>query len=342
MRRDVASNIRIVVQAGDALRFEADVLALKYANELYGVDRAVFKELSKVINGLEDQLPEMNQSYITQTKGTIGAQHVLFIGVGPLRFFGYEDIRAFSRNVLEVLAAQAHQIRHIALTLHGPGYGLDENEAFESEIAGLLDAIASGTYPEQVTIVELNTNRAQRLAALLEQLLPGGPGTARGRIAPSPAEIPGRLRSVGYNSQSKPHIFVAMPFAEDMDDVFHYGIYGAVSAAGFLCERADLSTFTGDVIDWVKRRIASASLVIADLSTANPNVYLEVGYAWGCGRPTVLVIRDTSELKFDTRSQRCLVYKKIKDLETTLRAELSSLAKDGTLAMSIEGRPIHR
>jgi nucleoside 2-deoxyribosyltransferase len=76
---------------------------------------------------------------------------------------------------------------------------------------------------------------------------------------------------------------------------------------------------------WVKKRIAGASLVIADLSDANPNVYLEVGYAWGRGRPTVLLVRDSSQLKLDVQGQRCLIYKKIKDLETSLRAELENL-----------------
>jgi hypothetical protein len=80
-----------------------------------------------------------------------------------------------------------------------------------------------------------------------------------------------RLRSAGYESNSKPNIFVAMPFDEKMDDVFHYGIQGAVNTAGFLCERADLSSFTGDIMEWVKKRIRSAQLVIADLTNANPN-----------------------------------------------------------------------
>lgn len=246
-------------------------------------------------------------------------------GVGPLRQFGYGEIRAFGRKVLEALADEASQVRHVALAIHGPGYGLDETEAFDSEVAGLLDALRSGDFPadlNQITIVEANAERASQLAALLGELLSDGLG---GRGARLRSEVQDRLRSVGYDSQSKPHVFVAMPFAEDMDDVFHYGIQGAVNASGFLCERADLSTFTGDVIEWVKARIASASLVVADLSGANPNVYLEVGYAWGCGRPTVLLVKDTAQLKFDVRGQRCLVYKKIQDLEKSLRSELEGL-----------------
>ena len=103
--------------------------------------------------------------------------------------------------------------------------------------------------------------------------------------------------------------------------------YRAVNAAGLLCERADLSTFTGDVMDWVKRRISSATLVVADLSTANPNVYLEVGYAWGCRVPTVLLARDAEDLKFDVKGQRCILYKSIKSLEDALGRELQALSK---------------
>ena len=96
------------------------------------------------------------------------------------------------------------------------------------------------------------------------------------------------------------------------------GIQSVVCSAGFVCDRAALSAFTGDVLEWVRNRIKSASFVIADLTEGNANVYLEVGYAWGCGIPTVLLVRDTKHLKFDVQGQRCLTYKKIKDLEEAL------------------------
>jgi hypothetical protein len=227
--------------------------------------------------------------------------------------------------VLEALAGEIPTVRHVALTIHGPGYGLDEREAFESEIAGLLDALDSGDYPEnldQITIVEANGGRAKRLKVLLDELLSNTSGNHAAQPRPS---VQDRLRSIGYDSQNKPHVFVAMPFEESMDDIFHYGIQGAVNNTGFLCERADLSTFTGDIVEWVKKRISNASLVVADLSGANPNVYLEVGYAWGCKRPTVLLVQDTTQLKFDVQGQKCLVYKKIQDLEKSLQFELEHL-----------------
>ena len=118
-----------------------------------------------------------------------------------------------------------------------------------------------------------------------------------------------RLRVHSDKLVSKPLLFVAMPFRDDMADHYDYGILNAAERAGFLCERADQAHFTGDILDWVRRRIKAATLVVADLSYANPNVYLEVGYSWGLRKPTVLLVRDSEELKFDVRGQRCLVYK---------------------------------
>ena len=116
-----------------------------------------------------------------------------------------------------------------------------------------------------------------------------------------------------------------MPFDHSWDDVFYYGIQGAVKAAGLLCERADTSAFTGDVLDWVKKRIATATFVVADLSSANPNVYLEIGYAWGCEIPTVLLAREGADLKFDVKGQRCLMYKSIRNLEELLHIEIRAI-----------------
>lgn len=130
---------------------------------------------------------------------------------------------------------------------------------------------------------------------------------------------------------SLPHVFVAMPFRKDMDDVFYYGIQRPVHAAGFLCERIDQDSFTGDILDRVKKRIETAAIVIAELSGANPNVYLEVGYAWGKGRPTVLLVKDPQELCFDVRGQRCLTYERIMELEESLTKELRGLVCKGLI-----------
>jgi hypothetical protein len=123
----------------------------------------------------------------------------------------------------------------------------------------------------------------------------------------------------------KPHLFIAMPFTKDMEDIFYYGIQRAVDANDYVCKRMDKEYFTGDIIEQIKNNIITSAAVIAELSNSNPNVYLEVGYAWGKEIPTILLIQDSKELSFDVRGQRCLIYNTIKSLEDLLTKELEEL-----------------
>ena len=68
----------------------------------------------------------------------------------------------------------------------------------------------------------------------------------------------------------------------------------------------------------MKTKIERSSLVIADLTGDNPNVFLEVGYAWGKSLPTVLLAQERAPLPFDVQSQRCIRYAQIHNLKSTL------------------------
>ena len=328
------TEFRIDVAEQDVVDFAADVLALKYAQEFYGADGYVASRLIEAGEQEAAVTPRDGGFTLVPGRGAVAAEQVLFVGVPPLQRFDYLEIRAFARRVLSALAGEAPETTHVAATLHGAGYGLDEIEAFESEIAGFLDAVESGDAPkalERISIIEGNAGRAERLTRALGDLWTPPKKEPTGAVVDIGRAREERLRSAGYASASKEHVFVAMPYRDEMDDVYHYGIQAAVRDAGFLCERADLSSFTGDVLEWVRNRVKSARLVVADLSEPNPNVYLEVGYAWGCGVPTVLLTRDTERLTFDVRGQRCVEYKRIRDLEESLREELRNLADAGAV-----------
>ena len=325
--------IRIAVELGDVLRYPCDVLVLKYAQGLHGADAAVAAHLG-IADDEPGKFPYLGETRLVPSRGKMPAGKVLFVGVPTLREFSYGEIRGFAKTALADLAQASPEAASVAITTHGAGYALDESEAFRSLVAGVVDAITGGMFPPSlasVTIVERNSRRAERLGQLLGQLVP------QGGIAMEPEQYlreldraaTEQLRSVGYASEQKPHVFVAMPFVSEMEDHYHYAVEPVVHAMGFLCLRADKDPFVGGILDRVKERIASASFIVADLSMANPNVYLEVGYAWGCGKPTVLLVRDEGELKFDVRGQRCLVYRSIRNLEEQLRKELNGLKASG-------------
>ncbi len=244
--------------------------------------------------------------------------------------FGYKEIRTYGQHALAALAKADPAAQTILMTIQGPRLGLDDNEAFSCQIAGMIDSITANQYPpslSEIIFVERSATTAAVLQQVIQGLFPTGqiPTGQTGDAPVLTKNTSDTLKSVGANSENKKSIFVAMPFASEFDDCFHYGIQGAVNSFGYLCERADLNSFTGDVMEFVKERIASSDFVIADLTSANPNVYLEVGYAWGLNKKTVLLIKDANELEFDTRGQRCLQYTTIKDLEHKLKNELASL-----------------
>ncbi len=326
----MSADVKIEIVEENALEIDVDVLALKYAQKYYGVDDLVSTLLMRQGIDQSQMQPRPGEFRLVPGEPAISARNILFVGVVDLYDFGYREIRDFGRRFLSVLAHAAPQTRHVAATIHGAGYGLDEIEAFEAEIAGILDAIDSGDVPRplrKISIVELDSSRVKRLQPLLGELYHQEP-TLKTSGDPQ-RSTSDRLRNAGYASDAKSHVFVAMPFKNEMADTYHYGIQGAVRAAGLLCERADLSTFTGDVMHWVQQRIRTSALVIADLTEANPNVYLEVGYAWGCEVPVLLLTQSTDHLKFDVRGQRCLVYNSIRELEESLRIELENLCKGG-------------
>jgi hypothetical protein len=328
----MSQDISYAVVEDDITRFTADVVALKFAQGLHGADAAVARKLGLAEGVLAKQLAGSDGYYLAGGQGRIGADQVLFISAPSLFRFRYGEIRHFAQQVLAVLQKAAPSTRQLAVTIHGVNYGLDEAEAFAAQMNGFLDGLRTHRPPrlERITFVEHDRRRVQRLQAALRQFFTGGDEKERpGSVTVRRGAEPGQDRqSAGKASEAKPHVFVAMPFTPEFEDVYYYGIERPVKDAGYLCERIDLTSFSGDVVNQIKQRIDTAALVIADLSAANPNVYLEVGYAWGRARPTVLLVRAAEELKFDVKTQRCLVYgKSIKKLEESLTKELATLPR---------------
>ena len=328
-------DIGIEIQIADVLKIKADVLVLKYAQELFAIESQVYFQLATSHKGVETKLPKPNEFLLLEAGGNLGASQVLYCGVVDIFKFRYKQIRDFTFRSLKHLSEVKPDTQHICLTLHGANYGLDEAEAFRSEVGGLVDAIEKGLFPpslRKITVAEFYEPRAKLMQKILAESFPNGVIKAEieGHEIAFRREIGAidPLSEAGITSEEKPLIFVAMPFDKKMDDVFHYGIRNAVNNAGFLCERVDEVSFTGDILDVIKRRIKDASLLIADLTASNPNVYLEVGYAWGIGIPTVLLAQDVQELKFDVKSQKCIIYSGIRELEEKLSQELLGLKKN--------------
>ena len=338
----MSAAIELRIEQGDVTTFQADVLALKYAQSFHGVDEVVAESLGRSGIPSTSLQPSSGQFVIVETRGCIVTPHALFVGVTRLRNFNYPQIREFAARTLQILSEQAPTTQHLAMTIHGAGYGLDEVEACVAQVEGYLDALNAGSLPnglQRISIVDRDAGRVQRLReALNDRFAQSTAVTAmasEGGFLLSTASRPdfggadrersGAAPRTRDGAAAKPHIFVAMSFNKQLDDVFHYGIQRPVHDAGYICERMDHVAFAGEIISWLKQRIETADIVIAELSGSNPNVYLEIGYAWGKGRPTVLLTPSIQEVAFDVQGHRCLIYESIQDLEAQLTKELASL-----------------
>ena len=96
--------VKLSVEVVDVKKFRADVLALKYAMNLYGADRAVALALGKTDDDVSSLVPTIGDSKLLDSRGAIASERVLFTNVGDLYHFGYDEIRSFASDTLNALA----------------------------------------------------------------------------------------------------------------------------------------------------------------------------------------------------------------------------------------------
>ncbi len=106
----------------------------------------------------------------------------------------------------------------------------------------------------------------------------------------------------------KPRAFVVMQFGEGFDDLYDELIRPVGAAAGLEVVRADEIHQPGMIIQDIVRGLMEASIVIAEISPENPNVFYELGYAHALDKPTILLARRDTTLPFDVSPYRTIFY----------------------------------
>lgn len=113
-----------------------------------------------------------------------------------------------------------------------------------------------------------------------------------------------------------------MPFAPGFTDV-HKVIQSCVHEvdSGLPVLRLDEILAAGQITDDLVKSIRAATICIADVSGANPNVMWEIGYATALQKPTIAITQTTDNLPFDVRNVRMIPYDRTR-LDETLRHQL--------------------
>ncbi len=274
--------------------------------------------------------------------GKLPQKYVLFIGTPPPEEFGYGEMYLFALRAVETLAKAGVAAAKITAKLPRGSSGLDHGESLQNLIRGFEDGCRS--WPQarikHVEFVERNSRRAAFLASLLARfegrsddtlVEEGSEGTLDMLSDVGGTTSSGPRESLTTPPESPPprrkqHVFVAMPYSEQFEDVYELGIYPALRECGYICERLDRTAFIGDILEHMKDRIRTARFVLADLTEARPNVYLEVGYAWGLGVPVLFIARAGEAPHFDVSTHRCLFYTSIRHLKRELEQVAQGLA----------------
>jgi hypothetical protein len=320
----------------DILSFRSDLLLLKYSQARFGLDWTVASIL--IGNGVcrsEEIAPAPGEFVILEPSlPIITAKRVMFLGtVGPERL-GYDELHAFARRAIEIMAAENLPVSRMTTTIHGVGFGLDAGEAIQHLAVGFLEGVRSfrPRTLQKITFVEGKVRRLKPAASALASIGLRTASTEENEWVyreSVPTRSAGRG---GVTLEKRDHVFVAIPFSEEFEDVYEFGIYEPVRKCGYICERVDETSFTGDVLERIRNRVESAKFVIADLTGGRPNVYLEVGYAWGKGVPVIFIAREQEELHFDVKTHRCIYYRTIGQLSKDLERLIVGLPEHGPIA----------
>lgn len=326
--------VAIEIVKADVVDVDAEVLLLKHAYGFHGADESVFLRLEQATIVPADFAVDEGQSICVTTNGAVAARQALFIGTCRLGKFRYREIRRFARLAIELIAMQNTNVPTIATTIHGAGYGLDVEESFQAMIMGFQQGLAEFPIPslQKIIFVERHPRRFEILEGVSSDMHLVNPKSlplqhsANTSVAPSATTMPlPAMETASPPQETKRIAFVAMPFSEAFEDVYQFGIYQTVRKCGLVCEKVDESLYAGSIVERIMDGIRNCEFVIADLTEERPNVYLEVGFAWGLNKPVVLIAREGQRLHFDLSHHKCLFYSTIGKLADQLEKVIRDL-----------------
>lgn len=110
--------------------------------------------------------------------------------------------------------------------------------------------------------------------------------------------------------RSEPDLcFVLMPFMPHFAPVFIDHIRKVCNKLNLRCLRADDIFSNSSIIDDIWCSIVKSRVIVADLTSKNPNVFYEIGIAHTIGKPVILITQDIEDIPFDLRHIRNIIYK---------------------------------
>lgn len=125
--------------------------------------------------------------------------------------------------------------------------------------------------------------------------------------------------------------FVIQPFDNgQFDNLFSDVFKTAIEKANFEAYRVDKDTSVRVPIEDIENGILNSSICFAEITTDNPNVWYELGFAFACRKDVVMVSSNERQGKFPFDIQ----HRKVIKYTTKSRSDFDKLENDITETMN--------
>jgi hypothetical protein len=127
------------------------------------------------------------------------------------------------------------------------------------------------------------------------------------------------------SSGLKKSAFVAMPFAEQFDRIYHEGIMSAAADVGLVLRKLGRLP-TDEIVRHMEGEIGRADFVVSVATGRNPHVFCELGLAHAARKPCVIIADKETDYEIFRNLHRCFVYgSDLGQLRSRLKEEFTHL-----------------
>jgi hypothetical protein len=123
--------------------------------------------------------------------------------------------------------------------------------------------------------------------------------------------------------------FVLLEFAKPYTDIYDAIIRPMVEGESLRCLKSDDIFTTTSVIEDIWANINKAALIIADISSNNPNVMYELGVCHTVGKNVMMITQRPEEIPFNFRHMRCYPYtndaRGLEELKSNIRSVIQHM-----------------
>jgi hypothetical protein len=141
----------------------------------------------------------------------------------------------------------------------------------------------------------------------------------------------GRIIEMQKSGRTSAFVFVAMSFAENMNDIYDRAIEPAIRDAGYKPIRVDRTEHVNRIDDEIIGRIKASRFMVADFTGHRQGVYFEAGMMLGLGRTVIWMCKEEelSKSHFDTRQYNFIDYKSVEEARKRLYDRIMAIEGAG-------------